>query len=249
MHNFRGFGFLVTYLILNSTSYGGGRTLLASAGPAKVQLVELYSSESCSSCPPADIWISGLKDQTGLWKKFVPVVFHVDYWNNLGWKDNFSSDTMTKRQIDISKTWASASVYTPAFIVDGKEWSDWRKSAHHELPRVNGNQEITLKIFREDSGVITVQASGLKDKQNFIIRAALLGMDINSSITSGENSGAKLKHNFLILNWDSQPANSKKNEVQFQLKAAAEKSSKQAIAVWIEKDGEPTALQAAGGYL
>src|SRR5271154_7473575 len=75
------------------------RTLIASSGTSRVQLLELYSSESCSGCPPADAWVSELKEKSDLWKHVVPVVFHVDYWNYLGWKDGLSSDTMTKRQV------------------------------------------------------------------------------------------------------------------------------------------------------
>ena len=56
----------------------------------QTSLLELYTSEGCSSCPPAEAWLSGLKDNPGLWRDFVPVAFHVDYWNYLGWRDKWS---------------------------------------------------------------------------------------------------------------------------------------------------------------
>src|SRR6266704_4673726 len=64
----------------------------------QVALLELYTSEGCSSCPPAETWLSRLKESPGLWKDFVPVAFHVDYWDYLGWRDPWSSKTFIYRQ-------------------------------------------------------------------------------------------------------------------------------------------------------
>ena len=88
-------------------------------------LVELFTSEGCSSCPPADAWISQLKESPDLWKKIVPVAFHVDYWNNLGWRDRFAKPEFTARQRRYVAAWGGDSVYTPGFVVNGKEWRDW----------------------------------------------------------------------------------------------------------------------------
>lgn len=249
MINFKNVGLALLTFLFGQVLFAGDKTLLATSGPSRVQLIELYSSESCSSCPPADRWISELKDEAGLWKAFVPVVFHVDYWNHLGWKDGLSSDKMTKRQIDISKTWSSPSVYTPAFIVDGREWSDWRNAVKHRLPALSSNQQITLNIYKDIDGEILVKAEGLKEKKKFIIRAAQMGMDLSSNVTAGENSGAKLKHNFVVLNWDSRSVSGKNIEVQFNFKKPEQKTSRLAIAVWIEAADSPTPLQAVGGYL
>src|SRR6202020_1540486 len=68
------------------------------SGPQRVALLEVYTSEGCSSCPPAESWLSELKGSQGLWNEFVPVAFHVDYWNNLGWKDRFSDKQYTERK-------------------------------------------------------------------------------------------------------------------------------------------------------
>ena len=65
-------------------------------------LIELYTSEGCSSCPPADSWLSQFKDNEHLWTQIVPVSFHVDYWDNLGWRDRFSSAEFSRRQISTS---------------------------------------------------------------------------------------------------------------------------------------------------
>jgi hypothetical protein len=222
---------------------------IGSSGETRVQLLELYSSESCSSCPPADQWVSSLRDDPKLWKKFVPVVFHVDYWNKLGWKDELSSEPMTRRQIELSNLWKNPSVYTPGMIVDGREWTDWRKSIHHELPTPTSSRGISLQITQEVDASITVKVSGQKSSQRYVVRIAELGLGINSKITAGENSGKELKHDFVVLGWDSKSIDGKTSEKNFTLPKSKSKTSRLAVAAWIEEEGNPTPLQAVGGYL
>ncbi|MBA3543366.1 MAG: DUF1223 domain-containing protein, partial [Chthoniobacterales bacterium] len=81
--------------------------------PTKTHLLELYTSEGCSSCPPAEAGLSKLKDNPRLWQDFVPIAFHVDYWDRLGWRDPFASKEWTARQYEYSARWRSSSVYTP----------------------------------------------------------------------------------------------------------------------------------------
>src|ERR1700733_854948 len=113
-----------TLLLLIVSILGLGLTLQAQtttrfeSGPSQVSLLELYTSEGCSSCPPAEAWLSALSQSPELWKAVVPVAFHVDYWDNLGWKDWFSSREFTQRQRRYAANWGSGSVYTPAFILN-----------------------------------------------------------------------------------------------------------------------------------
>src|SRR5271154_4189044 len=81
----------------------------------QVALLELYTSEGCSSCPPAETWLSGLKDAPGLWSNFVPLAFHVDYWDYLGWKDKWANQQFSERQRDYASLWAAKNIYTPEF--------------------------------------------------------------------------------------------------------------------------------------
>ena len=67
-----------------------------SSGGTRTHLVELYSSEGCSSCPPAEKWLGDLRDEAELWRDFVPVAFHVVYWDHLGWRDRFASKEVTR---------------------------------------------------------------------------------------------------------------------------------------------------------
>src|ERR1700751_3091725 len=91
------------------------------SGPQKTHLIELFTSQGCSSCPPAEAWLSRLKNEPRLWKDFVPVAFHVDYWDRLGWRDPFAAKEWTTRQYQYSVNWKSEGVYTPGFVLDGRE--------------------------------------------------------------------------------------------------------------------------------
>ena len=87
-----------------------------------LKLIELYTSEGCSSCPPAEKWLSGFLKDPGLWTHRVPVAFHVDYWDRLGWKDKYASRENTLRQYRLRDEGALKSIYTPGFLVNGQEW-------------------------------------------------------------------------------------------------------------------------------
>src|SRR6476659_1367183 len=95
------------------------------SGDTQSSLIELFTSEGCSSCPPAEKWLSALKSSSDLWKKAVPVAFHVDYWDHLGWRDRFAKPEFTSRQQRYAAAWGGDSVYTPGFVVNGKEWRGW----------------------------------------------------------------------------------------------------------------------------
>src|SRR5258708_40149645 len=99
-------------------------------------LLELYTSEGCSSCPPAETWLSRLKESPGLWKDFVPVAFHVDYWDRLGWRDPFADRGFSDRQSAYAELWHSENVYTPEFVLNGKDWRAW--PLHKSIPKPSG---------------------------------------------------------------------------------------------------------------
>ncbi len=249
MKSFLETGLVSLALFIGHANYAQGQALLATSGTLKVQLLELYSSESCSSCPPADKWVSGLKEKAELWKGFVPVVFHVDYWNNLGWKDGFSSEPMTKRQIALSQLWPEPNVYTPAIVVDGQEWKAWRESSDHHLPPAANSKGITLSLYKKSHGNFLVKVEGQQKSHHFIIKIAQLGIGLSSNVTGGENSGVVLKHDFVVLNWNSKPIDEAQSEVEFHFDTPKQKTSRLAIAAWIEEVGNVTPLQAVGAYL
>jgi hypothetical protein len=96
--------------------------LVIQSPEGRVSLLELYTSEGCSSCPPADRWLSTLRDDPRLWRLVVPVAFHVDYWDYLGWRDRFADPAHAERQRTLAGQGLLSTVYTPGLVLDGKEW-------------------------------------------------------------------------------------------------------------------------------
>ena len=215
-------------------------------------LLELYTSEGCSSCPPAEEWLSRLKKNPKLWKDFVPVAFHVDYWDYLGWKDPFASETFSQRQQDYSSRWRSQSVYTPGFVLNGMEWRGWYN--RDGLPRPAHTLIGVLTAQSKDSKqwAIRFQPTGDTLSSSFDFHAALLGFDLNSDVKAGENRGRKLEHDFVVLALAN--AASVKNGDSFQselvLKSNLTDAPKRlAVAAWVTSSKSLQPLQAVGGWL
>ncbi|MBV9391233.1 MAG: DUF1223 domain-containing protein, partial [Verrucomicrobia bacterium] len=120
--NMRGVSIFLIVAYLVSGARGGA---VFESGPDKVVLVELFTSEGCSSCPPAEAWLNHLTNDARLWRKVVPVSFHVDYWDSLGWKDPLAKKQFTIRQQQYAEAWRISSVYTPGFAINGEEWKGW----------------------------------------------------------------------------------------------------------------------------
>jgi hypothetical protein len=237
-------------LLLATSASAAEPGLIATSGYTKVELIELYTSESCSSCPPADRWLSDLKNSSNLWKHFVPVAFHVDYWNHLGWKDDYSSAEMTARQVDVAKRWgADNGVYTPGMVLDAKEWQDWHHTALQHVPTSTESTKISLSIFRQADGGIKIKVEGLHGDHPYVLKVAKLGMDLSSTVTGGENSGKLLHHDFVVLDWSHKTVNEKGADGIFRFKDLSKKASRFAIAAWIEEENNPTPIQAVGAYL
>ena len=115
--------FSVILLALFTTHISWGQTI--SSPLVQVSMLEVYSSQGCSSCPPAELWMSKFKQDKRLWKQLVPMNFHVDYWDYLGWKDPYASSIFTQRQRDYKALGLSSTVATPGFVVSGHGWNGW----------------------------------------------------------------------------------------------------------------------------
>jgi hypothetical protein len=227
----------------------GGTPLSFSSGPAQVAVIELYTSEGCSSCPPAERWLGQLRDDARLWKEFVPVAFHVRYWDYIGWKDRFASKAFTERQHAIARAWRSEQVYTPCFVRNGEEWRSRDLSTRGT--KITGE----LAAAQSDDGSLTVTfrpASELADA-TFDVFVALLGGGITSDVRAGENSGRKLAHEFVALSLNSAalvPAGNESLRAEVKMPAGGDATiHRRALAIWVTRHGELTPLQATGGWL
>jgi hypothetical protein len=216
-------------------------------GETQSTLIELFTSEGCSSCPPAEKWLSSLKSNQNLWKKIVPIAFHVDYWDHLGWRDRFARPQFTSRQQHYAATWGGDSVYTPGFVVNGKEWRDWLGG---NVTPTSSTKVGVLRLSLGGDG--RVGATFVPDKtqqQGFALHVALLGTDLESDVKRGENSGRKLRHDFVALDLIQANMTNESNRwtglIALPTRTGNDKPS--AFAAWITENGIP--VQATGGWL
>ena len=228
----------------------GSEPMAFESGDMQTTLIELFTSEGCSSCPPADAWIRHLKESPDLWKKVVPVAFHVDYWDNLGWRDRFAKPEFTARQRRYVAAWRGDSVYTPGFVVNGREWRDWygNRALWRERPTKAGNLRVILSNETDVTAVFTREDSRTSPVQ---LHVALLGSNLESDVKRGENSGRKLRHDFVVLQLAKTDLITRGNDRWIGLislsKHNMEKPS--ALAAWMSEEDVYPPIQATCGWL
>jgi hypothetical protein len=217
----------------------------------RTSLLELFTSEGCSSCPPAEAWLSRLKDSPALWKEFVPVAFHVDYWDYLGWRDKWGSKAFSERQQTYAQSWHSDSVYTPGFVLNGKEWRSW--SSLKNGPDPSSLQAGVLEVTSTDLNHWHVEFSALHaNPSNLEIHAALLLSGLSSEVKAGENRGRRLVHDFVALELTKGPLpmDGKMARGDFTLHRISKVGEGRfALAVWVTSLGSLEPLQVVGGWL
>jgi hypothetical protein len=208
------------------------------SGQQKTHLIELFTSQGCSSCPPAEAWLSKLKGQPGLWKDFVPIAFHVDYWDRLGWRDPFAAREWTARQYQYSENWKSESVYTPGFVLDGREWSG------RSIPAAATEKPGVLKLSVKDQKIVSKFVSTNGATSDVDLHLATLGFDLKTKVSAGENGGRNLSQDFVVLAITNQKMVGGKSEFSFKADARAG-----AVAAWITSPNQVEPIQAVGGWL
>ena len=214
-------------------------------------LVELFTSEGCSSCPPAESWLSQLKQKPGLWSDFVPVAFHVDYWDYIGWRDKWATKEFSDRQRNYAQAWGSRSVYTPGFVVNGKEWPNW--FGLKTVPAGPRTKAGVLRIVSEDANRWSVSfvpaSSGASDYE---VHAAVLVSGVSSEVRRGENAGRNLQHDFAALTLTTQALARQNARFQAVFLIDTQQNRNEgrlALAFWATRSGHLEPIQAAGGWL
>ena len=219
------------------------------SGDTQSSLIELFTSEGCSSCPPAEKWLSALKSSSDLWKKAVPVAFHVDYWDHLGWRDRFAKPEFTSRQHRYAAAWGGDSVYTPSFVVNGKEWRGWFGGS--AMP-ITSTKVGVLRVSVGDDGKISATfAADTIQARPLALNVALLGNDLESDVKRGENSGRKLRHDFVVLQLAKSEMTNQGNlwtgTALLSSNAGTDKAT--ALAAWVKSGETAPPIQATGGWL
>jgi hypothetical protein len=169
-----------------------------------VVLVELFTSEGCSSCPPADKLLADLEgDQMVKGVQVIAISEHVDYWNRLGWKDPFSAAEFSKRQLDYMQALGLQDVYTPQMIVDGRtqfvgsNLKAAREAIANAARAPKASISLVIKTTTQKSLRLAVQIDNLPEvtkDDTLEVMLALTESDLLSNVSRGENKGRNLLH-------------------------------------------------------
>lgn len=199
-------------------------------------VVELFSSEGCSSCPPADELLRLITQQAKANDQRVfTLSFQVDYWNYLGWVDPFSSSEFTRRQQQYARALGEASVYTPQMVINGQKGfvgSDGAKAQQYIEKYLNTTASNSISLELESDGPKQVELSYSCDSisADTVIHFALVESAIQSQVTAGENQGSVLKHDHIVREFKTVPSAERKGNVVFERPSSADRGRFSVIA-------------------
>jgi hypothetical protein len=170
----------------------------AQSGPGTAALVELYTSEGCSSCPPADRQLAELR-QGGM---VVPLALHVGYWDDLGWHDPFAQDAFAGRQSWLVRRGGGRTVYTPQFFVAGTAVRPAAVNGRiHTVNAEPPQASILLKARAQGSNALAISATARSAVATAALYVAVAENGLSSQVRAGENGGRRLRHDHVVRAW------------------------------------------------
>lgn len=186
-----------------SSTFSAQYQCSTSSGATIMPVIELYTSEGCSSCPPADKWVSSLKG-----KDVVVQAFHVGYWDYLGWVDRFAAPAYTTRQRQVAARNNLRSIYTPQAVLNGRDWPYWSNWSNRPtwLDQPSAREPARVSITVRQLGADQFEASvtplpnlpGQQVATNWSAYWTITEHGHNSRVQAGENAGEFLKHDFVV---------------------------------------------------
>ncbi len=199
------FGYIALFLMMSSPLLNAAQCQ-ASSGSQRVALLELYTSEGCSSCPPADRFLSSIAGQGLGAERMVPLAFHVDYWDYIGWKDRFANPAFAARQRDLVRGAGGRTVYTPQFMLNTRDLQAMRGDALAStvaaINRKPAGADIKLTLKSSATGGIDIAVNATpKTSSNPVLYVVLYQNDLSSEVRAGENSGVRLHHDYVVREW------------------------------------------------
>ena len=178
-----------------------------------VALVELYTSEGCDSCPPADRWLSSLGPRGFAPDRVVPIALHVDYWDYIGWKDPYAREAHSARQRKMARLARAAMVYTPQVLLQGQDFRAWSSGAFEQAvakintqpakARISLSIEMRLSHGRADAFEVEAAAElqGAAASPDIALFLGAYENKLVSEVKAGENRGKSLPHDYVVLQW------------------------------------------------
>jgi hypothetical protein len=220
----------------------------------EVALFELYTSEGCDSCPPADRWFSTLARGSDAGHA-VALAFHVDYWDRLGWRDRFGSAAYTARQHDQATRQHASFVYTPQVLLQGEDFS-WRSPGQPAaaIAAINARParakiELAADPAASDAATVEVRVriGEPRDRAHAAIAVALVQDGLASEVKAGENAGRRLEHDHVVRQWHTSTARFDAAGVATEriVLSLPRDSGPLSVVAFVENDSTGSVLQAA----
>ena len=192
---------LCAFLMATATAPQASECTVRS-GPGTAALVELYTSEGCDSSPPADRWLSTFAEKSGQSRySVVPIAFHVDYWDYLGWRDPFGDARYSNRQRTSARASGARTVYTPQVMIDGRDFPAWRSGgAPKAFEAVNARAaRAYLGITRSGrSAKVSARLAADGKRGGATLFVAITESNLSTKVSAGENRGKLLRHEFVV---------------------------------------------------
>jgi hypothetical protein len=168
-----------------------GASCIARSPATLVPVVELYTSEGCSSCPPADKWLSSLKDDAAN-GRVVAQAFHVGYWDHIGWVDRFANPAYTQRQRQVAAWNHESTIYTPQVVRNGQDWRGGKVIGNPEPARA------TIELRRTAEDAFAAMVTPVEGVGTWAAYWTVTEHGHGSKVKAGENAGEFLKHDFVV---------------------------------------------------
>lgn len=179
----------------------------ASSGTKHTAVLELFTSEGCGQCPPAERWLYQ-QQQLHTELDYIILGFHIDYLNDKkGWMDPFAKPEFSERQKQLALLNRYQTIYTPEFVLSGESLPNWRENFNEAVSFLNefdAQAHIRLNAYLIDEALMIdthSQVSGEENRQHSKLFLAVIEDDVNSHVLGGDNAGQTFNHKNLVRKW------------------------------------------------
>jgi hypothetical protein len=192
----------IAFVLCLATSSALPAECTGTSTPHRIPLLELYTSEGCDSCPPADRWVGSLRSRDYGSDRVVVLAFHVDYWDRLGWPDRFAQPRFTERQRAINDRSRSRVIYTPQLILNGRDYRRGLRDDFAErvdvIAREPAKAALALNVRPAESQWAVAGKWSGADLGHARAWVALYENNLATDVRAGENRNKRLQHDFVV---------------------------------------------------